>query len=401
MRLLRTLAATAALLCLGTLAACDDKPADRSDAPDKARGATGTPATGAAAATLDAAHRYIQQFASCEKLSTDPKDHRLPLTDLTTVGQWSVTERAVCSDKTEHGEIVFYMASDMKEFQARFKQHVLDKIAAGNATYGLHSRLFVGAHFAVTPTETPTALALSRSDLRILTCNPSFAVPAGYKKEPALVDGCVLSNFVSDARGKGSPVFDAPGDPAASAPADEGRPPGAGGAAQGSPAGLAKADGLAGLKALVHPHHVDCTEMSTAPEDVAVESIDYRPVVTGDARSWGVRERAVCGSLGGAGRAHNLNWLDVVSDMKTLQRKAKAAQQEDLQDGRLQATASRLMVGDNIAVETNDKDTRFGLYQLQFLVLNCEPGFHAPSGYRQEPAQVEGCVLTSYEPGLF
>lgn len=48
-------------------------------------------------------------------------------------------------------------------------------------------------------------------------------------------------------------------------------------------------------------------------------------------------------------------------------------------------------------METNNASIRHGLYQLQFLALNCEPGFSAPAGYRLEKSQVEGCVLTNYE----
>lgn len=85
--------------------------------------------------------------------------------------------------------------------------------------------------------------------------------------------------------------------------------------------------------------------------------------------------------------------------MKRLQTKAKAAQLADLKDdGELKHTASLLLVGDGIAVESNDPSVRFGLYQSQFLYLNCTPGFSAPTGYRLERAQVEGCVLTNYEP---
>ncbi|MFG2330797.1 hypothetical protein ACGFMM_14345 [Streptomyces sp. NPDC048604] len=185
------------------------------------------------------------------------------------------------------------------------------------------------------------------------------------------------------------------------------RDPAGGGASEkpGQPStgslGLPRAGSLDELKKMVHPHTVDCTNYSTDPADLAIESIDYQPVVTGEHRSWGVEDRAVCGNPGGAQRASDLNWLDIVDDMTTLQERAKAAQQEDLKDdGRLKATASRLLVGENIAVETNDPSVRYGLYQLQFLYLNCEPGFTAPAGYRLEQSSVAGCVLTNHEPGI-
>ncbi|MFJ7065950.1 hypothetical protein [Streptomyces sp. NPDC101115] len=391
-RIRTTLAALTALTALSALTACEDS------APDGAP-AAGSPTAvadkGADAASLEQAQNYVRRYASCEDMGTDPNDHRLPLLDLTTVGKWSVTERGVCSDRVERGEIVFYMAADMKAFQEGYKKRVMAKIAAGNATYGLFSRVFVGKNFAVTPTETKTALKLSRSDLRILTCNPTATVPEGYKREKALVEGCVLSDFVASEDGDGSPNFETPQDPAAGGSTSEkpGQP------AEGS-LGLPHADSLAELKAMLHPTYVDCTQYATDPASLAVESIDYQPVVTGDHRAWGVEERAICGDLGGSQRAHDLNWLDTVSDMTMLQTRARVAQQEDLKDdGRVRATASKLLVGRNIAVETNDRSVRHGLYQLQFLYLNCEPGFSAPAGYRVEKASVAGCVLTNYEPG--
>ncbi|WP_418960652.1 hypothetical protein [Streptomyces tritici] len=390
MHLKRTLAATAAALaalCLVT--ACEEN--------DGATDAAGLPTAspGAAAATLEEAQTYVRRYASCERLSTDPKDHRLPLTEFTAPGKWSVTERGVCSDRVEHGEIVLYRFTDPKAFQQGYKDRVLAKIAAGDSDYGLFSRVLVGEGFAVTPTSTKTALKLSRSDLRVLTCNPTASVPDGYKREKALVEGCVLSDFVASDDGEGSPNFETPRDPAAGGASEKpGRP------REGS-LGLASAGSLAELKKLVHPYTVDCTNYSTDPSALAIESIDYQPVITGDHRAWGVEDRAICGNPGGAQRASNLNWLDVVDDMTTLQERAKAAQQEDLKDdNRLRATASRLLVGRNIAVETNDPTVRHGLYQLQFLYLNCEPGFTARAGYRLERASVAGCVLTNYEPGV-
>ncbi|MFD7319500.1 hypothetical protein ACFV9D_00160 [Streptomyces sp. NPDC059875] len=392
----RILAATATLAALATLTACEDGDSDRTTG---VTGPTSSADGGADADSLEQAQVYVQRYASCERMGTDPNDSRLPLTDLTTVGKWAVTARGVCSDRVERGEIIFYLTSDMKAFQEGYKQRVLAKIAAGDATYGLFSRVLVGKNFAVTPTETKTALKLSRSDLRVLTCNPTAPVPEGYKREKALVDGCVLSDFVASADGDGSPNFETPQDPAAGGSASGKPSEKPGQPAEGS-LGLPRAGSLAELKELVHPHTVDCTNYSTAPDALAIESIDYQPVVTGDHRAWGVEDRAICGDPGGAQRAHNLNWLDMVDDMTTLQERAKAAQQEDLKDdNRVRATASKLLVGQNIAVETNNPDIRHGLYQLQFLYLNCEPGFSAPAGYRLEKSNVAGCVLTNYEPG--
>lgn len=193
--------------------------------------------------------------------------------------------------------------------------------------------------------------------------------------------------------GKGSDT--APRDPAAGdEPSDKPGQP-----AEGS-LGLPRAESLDELKRMLHPDYIDCANYSTDPATLAIESIDYQPVVTGDHRAWGVEDRALCGYPAGAQRAHDLNWMDTVYDMTLLQNRARDAQREDLKDdNKLRSTASRLLVGQNIAVETNDPAVRHGLYQLQFLYLNCAPGFTAPAGYRAEKARAAGCVLTNYEPG--
>ncbi|KOU52960.1 hypothetical protein ADK55_16045 [Streptomyces sp. WM4235] len=387
MRTQRILAMTAALACLAALPACEGDPAPGASGATPSAGAAATPVggKGPAPVTLAGAQQYVRQFTNCDDLSDQPGDPRLPLTEFVGVGEWSVTQRGVCSDAAKDGQLVFYIPSDMKEFQERYKRSVME---SSGGSQGLFSRVFVGKGFVVTPTSTESALALARSELRILYCNPSFWAPKGYKMDKALVEGCGLSDFVNAEDGKGSPNFETPQDPGGQKP---GQP------AKGS-LGLARAGSVAELRKLVAPS-VDCTRFSTDPDTVAIESIDYTPVVEGNALDWGVTGRALCGEPGGEQRAHHLNWLDTVGDMKALQTRAKAAQQADLKDdGKLRRTASRLLVGENVAVESNDPDVRFGLYQQQFLYLNCVPGFSAPTGYRLERARVEGCVLTNYDP---
>ncbi|MFI6147943.1 hypothetical protein [Streptomyces sp. NPDC051109] len=383
-RIRRILATTAALACLATLPACEGG----ADAAPPA-----APPSAPPEGPLTEAQRYVRQYGSCEELSTAPDDPRLAADEITKAGEWSVTARGVCSDKPEHGEIVLSVPSDMREFQTRYKQYVMDRIAGGDGAYGLNSRILVGKGFVATPTRTKTALALVRSELRVLTCNPTAPVPKGYKREAALVEGCQLSDFVGSTDGSGSPNLETPQDPGAGATEKPGQP-------KTGSLGLARAGGIAELRKLVGSSLRECEEhFSTDPEAVAVESIDYQPVVKGKALDWGITGRALCGRPAGAQRAVNLSWLDTVGDMGKLQTKAKAAQLAELKEaGKLRATTSLLLVGENIAVETNDPDARFGLYQQQFLYLNCAPGFSAPSGYRLEKAQVEGCVLTNYEP---
>ncbi|MEU5146994.1 hypothetical protein AB0G42_07305 [Streptomyces yangpuensis] len=385
MRLQRILAATAALGCLATLAACEEG------------GQPATPAAASSSATatdtgpLTTAQQYLRQFANCDDLSDRPDDPRIPAADFPKAGQWSVKELGVCSDKVRQGEIVIAVPTDMKQFQEGYKKYVLDRMDGGEGSYGLESRVLIGKGFVAFPTSTKTALALVRSDLRVLTCNPGAPVPKGYKREKPLVEHCNLSDFVGSEDGSGSPNLETPQDPAGGGEKAEQPKTGS--------LGLPRAGSIAELRTLVG-NSLDCEKhFSTDPEAVAIESIDYAPVVTGSALEWGVTGRALCGEPAGAQRARNLSWLDTVGDMKLLQTRAKAAQLADYKDdGKLRQTASRLLVGQNIAVETNSPSSRHGLYQLQFLYLNCIPGFSAPSGYRLEKSLVEGCVLTNYEP---
>ncbi|WP_374773178.1 hypothetical protein OG756_08835 [Streptomyces sp. NBC_01310] len=385
MRLQRILATTAALGCLVPLAACEE--GGQPDAPAASSSAAAAADTG----PLAEAQRYLRQFANCDDLSDRPGDPRMPAGDFPKAGQWSVKELGVCSDKVRQGEIAIAVPADMKQFQEGYKKYVLDRMDGGDGAYGLESRVLIGKGFVAFPTSTKTALALVRSDLRVLTCNPGAPVPKGYKREKPLVEHCNLSDFVGSEDGSGSPNLETPQDPAGE------------GEKLGQPKtgslGLPRAGSIAELRRLVG-NSLDCEKhFSTDPDAVAIESIDYAPVVQGNALDWGVTGRALCGEPAGAQRARNLSWLDTVGDMKRLQTKAKAAQLADFKDdGKLKQTASRLLVGENIAVETNSPSSRHGLYQLQFLYLNCMPGFSAPSGYRLEKSQVEGCVLTNYEP---
>ncbi|WP_405979005.1 hypothetical protein [Streptomyces sp. NBC_00158] len=381
MRLQRIFTATAALAALTTLAtACEDsaKPAKAAASPaaspSATAGASAAPTAtaagagaGAAPATLAEAQAYVQKYTSCEDLSSDPNDSRVNLNGYTPVGTSGITARGVCSDKKQQGEIVLSMVSDMKAHQQAEKDHVTKRLDEGYWDAGLYDPVLYGKTFTVTAQKTGTNLALVKSDLRALVCNPDFTVPEGYKKEKALVEGCVLTDFVNTRDGKGSPVK--------------------------GPA-LPRAGSIEELRKLVSPKAVDCTEMLVTNEHVA--SIDYLPVVGRDVQGAGVKQRAVCGQLGGATRAHNLNWLDLVADMKALQTVSKDSQLAEVGHQR-KLTQSKLMVGTNIAVESNNPAVRKELYKLGFLRVDCEPAFSAPAGSRIQKAQVDGCVLTDFE----
>ncbi|MFD0359669.1 hypothetical protein ACFVHW_38935 [Streptomyces sp. NPDC127110] len=377
MRLQRIITATAALAALTTLAtACEDpaKPAKPAasplaspSAPAAASPTAAGTGTGAAPATLAEAQAYIRKYTPCEDLSSDPNDSRVNLSGYNPVGTSGITERGVCSGEKAQGEIVIHMISDMKANQQAEKDHVTKRLAEGYWDAGLYDPVFYGKTFTAFSRKTETALALAKSDLRALVCNPDFTVPEGYKKEKALVDGCVLTDFVNTRDGKGSPV-------------------------KGS--ALPSANSIEELRKLVSPKAVDCTEMLVTNEHIA--SIDYLPVVGRDVQGAGIKQRAVCGQLGGATRATNLNWLDLVADMKALQTVSKDSQLAEVGKQR-KLTQSKLMVGTNIAVESNNPAVRKELYKLGFLRVDCEPAFSAPAGSKIQKAQVDGCVLTDFE----
>ncbi|MEU1186882.1 hypothetical protein [Streptomyces sp. NPDC005859] len=93
---------------------------------------------------------------------------------------WGIKERAVCSDKAGN-PITLLTVSDMKKFQAATKKN--DEV------------FLVGQDFALVPESESSGEFLRQSTLMLLKCDPDFSVPSGYKKEPGLVDGCVLSNY--------------------------------------------------------------------------------------------------------------------------------------------------------------------------------------------------------------
>lgn len=189
MRFKRILTATAALAPLVALTAACEDPAKAGPASTPPAATAGAPApsapgaTGPAPASLAEAQAYLQKFTSCERLGTGPDDTRLPATDDTKDGDWAVTGRGACTDVKRHGDIIIYLVSDMKTFQQAYYDHTQKEMRGGNGSFGVFSRVIVGKGFVAVPTKTRTAVDLVNSDLRILTCNPGFAVPAGYKSE--------------------------------------------------------------------------------------------------------------------------------------------------------------------------------------------------------------------------
>ncbi|MEV7887507.1 hypothetical protein ACWD3I_25985 [Streptomyces sp. NPDC002817] len=95
---------------------------------------------------------------------------------------WGIAERAVCEDRFADA-VALLTVPDMKTFQAAVKENG-------------HTAFLVGQDFAVAPVNGRTARDLAGAGLKFLTCVPDFSVPSGYNTDRALVDGCVLSNYV-------------------------------------------------------------------------------------------------------------------------------------------------------------------------------------------------------------
>ncbi|MEU9266218.1 hypothetical protein AB0E04_12305 [Streptomyces sp. NPDC048251] len=201
MRLSRSLVTGAATLALlTTLSGCGSD----SESGSKARtgadsvfgsdadsdGDSGQTTTGGLprASDTESVASYLNRYTPCQGVVTGDEydgghDGDAWGTDESEDPAWGIEERAVCTDGSDR-PIALLTVSDMKEFQTAAK-------ASGD-------EFLVGEDFAVVPVGDEAIRSLQRSDLRFLTCDADLAVPSGFEKEPALVDGCVLTNYVPE-----------------------------------------------------------------------------------------------------------------------------------------------------------------------------------------------------------
>ncbi|MFK4221683.1 hypothetical protein [Streptomyces sp. NPDC019890] len=162
-------------------------------APDGATGFDGLPVAGSMKAAFD----YVATYSRCKDLGTRPDDERFYSGDSEKDAGWGVTERGVCSTGHREEWTRIFMVSDMKKFQGAYKAD-LYKQFKDDPEAGLNGGFAIGQDFAVVAVGDDEVRGLGQSQLLILNCNPSFAVPSGYKKEKALVEGCVLTDFTGD-----------------------------------------------------------------------------------------------------------------------------------------------------------------------------------------------------------
>ncbi|MGQ4329255.1 hypothetical protein [Streptomyces hayashii] len=188
-----------ALLTLGACGSGEDGGDDATAAPTAAStGTTGdnpadpTGPTGSGglprASDPESVANYVNRYTPCQDVATGEaydtgNDGDAWGTDESQDPAWAIEERAVCTDDSGR-PIALLTVPDMKKFQATAK-------ASGD-------KFLVGENFAVVPVANQAIRSLQRSGLRFLACDADLAVPSGFERKPALVDGCVLTDHFGD-----------------------------------------------------------------------------------------------------------------------------------------------------------------------------------------------------------
>ncbi|MGW6708944.1 hypothetical protein ACWGDE_29200 [Streptomyces sp. NPDC054956] len=146
------------------------------------------------AGSMAGASRIVGAYTKCANV-TAPREGKSEEDDPTYGKAFTVTERGKCND----GRTTILMIKDAKAFQAAYKAD-LDKKRAEHPRYRINIGPIVGQDFATgsEDSETMSAMLGPASGLRVLNCHPDFKPPSGYTKEPALVKGCVLTNYLSE-----------------------------------------------------------------------------------------------------------------------------------------------------------------------------------------------------------
>jgi hypothetical protein len=226
MRTKQAVAAAVALLAL-TATSCDDDSGQAESQSSQAStgrngGQTGSGGEGdgtagakggaeaqlAKVADTDALIRLVSNVTTCEYASTKPEDTVFGDIDDSssdsaaaemskTNTAWGIKERATCDgdDGAASNGHVLLVVSDMARFQAAFKARQEAELAAGEGD--TRTRWFVGQNFAVRlyANDSDERDMLSLGTLG-LNCAPQYAAPPNSTTRQALVDGCVLTDFV-------------------------------------------------------------------------------------------------------------------------------------------------------------------------------------------------------------
>ncbi|WP_062645042.1 hypothetical protein [Streptomyces maremycinicus] len=129
--------------------------------------------------------------------------------------------------------------------------------------------------------------------------------------------------------------------------------------------------------------HGSCLDLMSGTEYDDSSLADHDPAWGDDNMTrepaWGIKERAVCRD-----NYDDSSTLLVLSDMKKFQTSMRAK------------NYGSILIGKDFAVAPGGAETTGDLKNSGLVVLSCESERQIPSGYKQEPAEVDGCVLTNY-----
>ncbi|MEV7614973.1 hypothetical protein [Streptomyces sp. NPDC089799] len=176
MNMRKTLAIGAAVIALGSTAACGGGDGDDSGLPK--------------AKNVASIQAFIKEHGECRDLTDGPAYDKSDSGsgDGTAWGEeeapdpsWAIKERAVCQDASNH-PIALLSVPDMKKFQTAAREH--------------KEKFLVGHDFAVVPVGDDAGEQLLRAGLKILSCEKDFEIPSGFENKPGLVEGCFLTNYI-------------------------------------------------------------------------------------------------------------------------------------------------------------------------------------------------------------
>ncbi|MFF4425975.1 hypothetical protein ACFY04_35260 [Streptomyces sp. NPDC001549] len=146
------------------------------------------------AGTMAAAARFINGYTPCAPVSLTPPEGKENSGGDSQFGPaFSVTETGYCGRR---GITTVVLIKDPKAFQTAFKARIAARNGGGNPNQGI----VVGQDFAMgsESSDAMSALLQPQAGLLMLNCHPDFKAPSGYRKEPALVKGCVLTDYYKD-----------------------------------------------------------------------------------------------------------------------------------------------------------------------------------------------------------
>ncbi|MFF7388441.1 hypothetical protein ACFZAE_08275 [Streptomyces scabiei] len=145
--------------------------------------------------------------------------------------------------------------------------------------------------------------------------------------------------------------------------------------------GLPSASDMASIEAFLNPR-VGCSDLQTGAEWDNSSQADKFPAwgdSISDQSAWSIKERGVCRDTSG-----HPSTLILVSSMKQFQ----ATMQAEGYSG--------ILIGKDFAVKPYDDEATQALKGSGLVNLVCDATAEIPSGYKQEPAEADGCLLTDY-----